>query len=167
MLKKCVECGRLFSGEGDKCSKCSIETVEVNKISQCAVCGVFTLDLIQGLCRKCAVKDPDIDNFKIVRDYLYDNPKLNIRTLSLDTGVSISEINTYVVEGRLDVVSGVSFDENRRCKSCGAVIASGAYCTTCQRNYDRILETKRQLERSISNKSAKKLKVSSSGFKSI
>jgi len=151
MLKTCSECNRLFKGEGTKCSKCSSMPEDVNSLEACCKCGVVSGNLISGYCMKCAVREESVDNFKVVRNYLYANPGLDIRTLSNATMVSMIEINSYIVAGKLDVLEGVNTITSGKCEECGAEISTGSICMSCKRNRVQIERIKSQINQKISN----------------
>ena len=83
-LKNCVECGRTFASKDG-----------------------------EKLCKRCLDKKVE-DDFKKVRDYLYDHPGADISDVSEHTGVE--EKNSIL-----------------KCKSCGKPIKSGRLCEECKK----------------------------------
>lgn len=95
----------------------------------CARCSkVF--DYVNGppLCPSC--RSQDENDFKKVRDYLYDNPESTIVAVSKELNVSIKKINRFIKEGRLEIkrFKNISME----CRSCGKPIDTGEYCDKCK-----------------------------------
>lgn len=80
------------------------------------------------LCPKC--RNDDSGDLRIVKDYLYDNPKATIKNVSEDTEVSHSKILKFLREEKIEIAEG---SENMilDCERCGKAIRSGRYCDKC------------------------------------
>lgn len=99
-LKNCEKCGRIFGSEND-----------------------------QRLCNKCLLVNIE-DDFKLVRNYLYDHPGADVSEVSEATGVSKQVILKLLKEERIEVVDS----ENLllKCEDCGKSIKSGRKCEACK-----------------------------------
>lgn len=81
------------------------------------------------LCPKC--RHEDLENeFKLVKDYLYDNPGAEIKEVSEETGVSTQKILKFLREGRIEISEG-SHNALLECEHCGKAIRSGRFCEKC------------------------------------
>lgn len=100
-LKNCIECGRSFASKDG-----------------------------EKLCKRCLDKKVE-DDFKKVRDYLYDHPGADIKEVSDVTGVEEKIILKLLRQDRIEVVD----EENSilKCKSCGKPIKSGRLCDDCKK----------------------------------
>lgn len=100
------------------------------ELKNCPNCGKLFVYVTKNLCPACAEKDEE--NFRNVKDYLYENPEATIDEVSEKTGVDTKKILEYLKEGRLilkqnnpDVLS---------CESCGNPILTGRFCKNCITN---------------------------------
>jgi len=98
-------------------------------VRNCKECGkIFQYDGISKLCYECRKKDDE--NYKVVKEYLYENPKATIIQVSEATGVSEEKILRYLREGRLEITGdhpGFVLD----CERCGKAIRTGRFCSEC------------------------------------
>ena len=80
------------------------------------------------ICFDC--KQQDEENFKRVKEYLYDNPKASLFEVSKELEISVQQIRMYLKEGRLEIIGdgGNMFLE---CERCGKSIVTGRYCEGC------------------------------------
>jgi len=71
------------------------------------------------------------DEFKVVKEYIYDNPGATISEVSQETEVSVEKIMRFLREERLEIKS-----ENSNlvlgCERCGRSINSGRFCENCK-----------------------------------
>lgn len=114
------------------------------------------------LCPKC--RNDDSGDLRIVKDYLYDNPKATIKSVSENTEVSHSKILKFLREEKIEIAEG---SENMilDCERCGKAIRSGRYCDKCVNELksefknmaDSMTETKKPKE--VPKKSEAKLFV--------
>ncbi len=101
----------------------------MHNIRNCKECGkIFQYDGISKLCYQCR-KDDD-DNYKKVREYIYEHPKASIGVVSEETDVPDDTILRYLREGRLEL-SGDSTGLVLDCERCGKAIRTGQYCNDC------------------------------------
>jgi len=118
-------------------------------VRNCKKCGKI-FNYIGGLpiCPVCKQKDEE--DFKRVKEYLYENPGANITQISTDLDISVETIKRYLKEGRLEIIG----DEGNlilECEMCGKAIKTGRYCELCERELTRELKsTANQLSKTIS-----------------
>lgn len=79
-----------------------------------------------SFCPKC-IQELD-EQYKPVRDYLYDSPNATIDEVVEATGVNQRVILFYLRDGRLQMVNSCGL---LRCEQCGASINSGRFCDKC------------------------------------
>ncbi|SES84159.1 flagellar operon protein TIGR03826 [Natronincola peptidivorans] len=79
------------------------------------------------LCSRCG--NTDEDDFKKVKEYLYDNPGASIIEVSEATDVSEKKILRFLRENRIEIKE----EDNMLldCERCGASIRSGRFCDSC------------------------------------
>lgn len=97
-------------------------------VRNCARCNkVFEYFSGPPLCQRC--KDQDDEDFKRVREYLYDNPLSSIIDVSKALDISVGKISRFIREGRLETKKYNNI--TIKCKSCGIPIKTGQYCPKC------------------------------------
>ena len=96
-------------------------------LKNCAKCGrMFSATLDQKHCSKCTENDEE--EFKVVREYIYDNPGCNIGEVAEATEVDEDKILKFLKQGKLELKGeGVGYG----CDKCGINITSGKYCEKC------------------------------------
>lgn len=108
------------------------------EVRNCKDCGKL-FNYIGGIpvCPTCSKKIEE--KFVEVKEYIYNNPGVNINQVAEENDVSVKQIKQWVREERL------CFAENSElgieCEKCGAMIKTGRFCQKC----------KKQLEDSLSN----------------
>ncbi len=85
----------------------------------------------QDLCSKCGAEYIEED-FRKVRDYLYDYPGSDVKEVSEATGVAEVVILRLLKQERIEVVKDKSLV--RRCEKCKKIIQSGRNCEDCNNN---------------------------------
>jgi len=99
----------------------------------CEKCGrVFKTIAGIKLCSRC--RETDDDMYKVVREYIYDNPNSTVPEVSEATDVPESKILHFLREGRLETVGQAMLID---CEKCGVAIASGRYCDACTNEMSR------------------------------
>ncbi|HHV59487.1 MAG TPA: MerR family transcriptional regulator [Clostridiaceae bacterium] len=97
----------------------------------CIRCGkVFTYVYGLPICNDCRKQDEE--DFKRVKEYLYDNPGASMSQVASDLGISVKKIKNFLREGRLEIV-GDGANMFLECERCGKSIKSGLYCEECER----------------------------------
>jgi hypothetical protein len=80
----------------------------------------------QLFCSKCRPNDDD--DFRIVREYVYDHPNSTVRDVHEATEVPEELILKFLRQGRLTLKDdGVGLE----CERCGTSISSGRFCDNC------------------------------------
>lgn len=98
-------------------------------VRNCKDCGKM-FNYIGGppLCITCLKKLDD--KFAIVKEYIYDNPGVDIQQVSQENEVSVQQIKKWIKEEKL------SFSEDSQvgleCESCGTMIRTGRFCVHCK-----------------------------------
>lgn len=103
----------------------------------------------EPICPVC--RQQDEEDFKRVKEYLYDNPGASMSQISSELEISIERIKRYLREGRLEILNeeGNLFLE---CEMCGKAIKSGRFCEECERSLSRDLRfTASQMNQKISD----------------
>ncbi|NLD49160.1 MAG: MerR family transcriptional regulator [Clostridiaceae bacterium] len=80
------------------------------------------------ICLEC--RKLDDEDFKRVKEYLYDNPGASINQVSVELEISVQRIKGYLKEGRLEIV-GEGGNLILECESCGRSIRTGRFCNEC------------------------------------
>lgn len=105
------------------------------ELKNCKKCG-RTFGSVDGedFCSKCKVVDLEQD-FKKVRDYLYDNPGAIIEEVHEATGVDKAVIIKFLRDERIEIVE----DDNSllRCQRCSVSIKTGKFCEKCKVEIDK------------------------------
>lgn len=99
----------------------------MGELKNCKKCGrMFSSIGGQLFCSKCR---PDDENeFRIVREYIYDNPDSTVHDVHEGTGISEELILKFLRQGRLVLKGeGVGLE----CERCGKSITSGRFCDAC------------------------------------
>ncbi len=99
--------------------------LEMN-VRNCKNCGLlFKTTRKETLCLKCV--EEELEAYKIVREYVYDNPEALIMEVVEATRTTKAKILQYVREGRLILIGSKLID----CGRCGIGILTGKYCKPC------------------------------------
>jgi len=98
------------------------------ELRNCPVCGKVFLYTTRNLCPDCAAKEEE--EFKKVRDYLYEVPGATMEEIAEKTGVSVKKILEFLKEGRL-ILKKDNANILLKCERCGAPILTGRYCEKC------------------------------------
>ena len=107
-------------------------------IRNCIKCGrIFQYDGFNKKCERC--RRDEEEDFKKVKEYLYDNPGATITEVSEETGVEEDLILKYLRQGRLEISSeGGSLVLD--CERCGRAIRTGKFCDQCAEEMARELK---------------------------
>lgn len=102
-------------------------------LKNCAKCGrMFAGESHQRFCSNCSENDED--QFKIVREYIYDNPNSTVKETAEATEVSEEKILKFLRQGKLTLKGdGVGLD----CERCGKSITTGRFCDACAREMEQ------------------------------
>lgn len=106
-------------------------------LQKCKMCGKLIGETPSGYCENCKTLAPEFSNLHKVKDYLYEFPNSNIQTVSIDTGVSVTEICKYIRDGAIVEVSGFSAVADNTC-SCGKPLKGNErMCADCKRENEK------------------------------
>ncbi len=116
----------------------------------CSRCGkLFTYAYGTVLCDSC--KKSDEDDFRKVKDYLYNHPGANLSKIAIDLDISVKRIKNFLREGRLEI-SGDGANLFLDCEKCGMSIKTGLYCEECEKALKNDLsKTASELSKSLNN----------------
>jgi flagellar operon protein (TIGR03826 family) len=111
----------------------------MSNVRNCRRCGKL-YNYIGGapICSSCREKDEE--DFKRVKEYLYENPGATLSEVANTLEVSVEKIRRFLREGRLEIVGddGNMFLE---CENCGKAIRTGRFCDQCGRDIQKELQT--------------------------
>lgn len=99
------------------------------ELKNCPRCGKLFAYSCSSICNNCL--NAEEEEFKLVKEYIYDNPGAIIPEVSDATGVSVDKIMRFLREERLEISSENS-NLILECESCGKPIKSGKYCEECK-----------------------------------
>ena len=94
------------------------------QIVNCPKCKKVFNKTFHPICDNCLQEEEVV--FEKVREYLKDNPNINVQELSQATEVSTKKILDYVREGRIVILSAKIF-----CERCEKPVLAGRYCDKC------------------------------------
>jgi flagellar operon protein (TIGR03826 family) len=104
------------------------------EIRNCPRCGKIFTYLGRPICSKCV--EIEENEFKLVKEYIYDNPGATISEVSQETGVTVEKIMRFLREERLEIKS-----ENcnllLECEKCGRSIKTGRFCEKCKEQINK------------------------------
>lgn len=103
------------------------------QLAKCKWCGKPFQSFGLSFCPKC-IQELD-EQYRPVRDYLYDNPNATIEEVEEATGVSKRIVLYYLRDGRLQMTNSSGL---LRCEQCGEPINSGRLCDKCASRIEQI-----------------------------
>jgi flagellar operon protein (TIGR03826 family) len=98
-------------------------------IRNCPRCGKLFSYVRSPICPLCQEKDEE--EYKVVKEYIYEHPGVNITIVAEETGVSVEKILRFLREERLELVSD-SDNLILECERCKVPIRTGRYCEKCK-----------------------------------
>ena len=118
-------------------------------IIQCSFCKKPFQSFGGRICGNCLEKiDKD---FVIVRDYIYENRKADMDTVSEETGVPKQIILHLLKEGRLIIDDPEDSGGLLHCEVCRKPIRTGRMCANCKDNVSstmqKSMETHKEMDR--------------------
>lgn len=99
------------------------------ELRNCIRCGKVFAYTYNPVCNKCLEQEEE--EFKRVKEYIYENPGSTAYEVSEATGVSVEKIMKFLREERLEL-SSENANLLLECESCGRPIKSGRYCEECK-----------------------------------
>ena len=110
----------------------------MGELKNCKRCGaMFNYVVGHPICGRC--RKADEEDFKKVKNYLYDNPGSSPPEIAVEVDVSVEKIRRYLKEGRLEIVGDAS-NMVLACEKCGMSIRTGRYCDECERDMKKELK---------------------------
>jgi flagellar operon protein (TIGR03826 family) len=109
------------------------------------------------ICPKCKQNEEEL--FQIVKAYLRKNPGATMSEVSQETEVSISLIESFLKQGRLEVAPNSPIALG--CEGCGTRILTGRFCSKCHASLvDDLADAAKDITKSkdTANKSAEKMR---------
>ncbi len=103
-------------------------------VRNCPRCGKIFNRVRRDICPACAQKEDS--DYETVRDYIYENPKVDVQTVSEETGIPVETIMKFLREDRLVNLSGIPV---LHCDTCGTGIPSGRFCDPCKAKLEKEL----------------------------
>ncbi len=87
----------------------------------CKNCGTLFTSYGSKICPECT--DKEEDEFRIVRDYIWDNPGGNMKQVSEATEVDLEKIMKWLREERLilKMENGEAFDSGLKCMTLSLI----------------------------------------------
>ena len=98
-------------------------------IRNCPRCGRVFAYYGRTICRRCM--EAEEEEFKIVKEYIYEYPGATVYEVSDATDVSVDKIMRFLKEERLEITSEHS-NLLLECERCGVPIKTGKYCQKCK-----------------------------------
>ena len=80
------------------------------------------------ICSKCKTVEEEM--FQRVKEYLRENPGESMNIVSEETEVSVSLIEKFLRQGRLEVTPDSQI--TLTCEMCGKRITTGRFCAACK-----------------------------------
>ena len=98
-------------------------------VKNCRKCGKL-FNYISGMpiCQGC--KDKNEEVFQQVKKYIRENPRADIREVSMECEVETGQIQQWIREERLEFTDDSPI--KLPCENCGAMIRAGKYCEKCK-----------------------------------
>lgn len=156
------ECSRVLKEAGAKeiiglaiTSSKKIKDVREVNVRNCRSCGkIYQYDGF-NVCHSCR-KDA-IEDFKKVKEYIYEYPGANISEVHEGTEVGVDKIIEFLKEGRLEIAEGGNLI--LECENCGVSITTGRFCDKCtsqlQRELGGVVDSARNQNKETSRNEAK------------
>ncbi len=118
----------------------------MNKLKNCSECGKVYMEIGQGMCPNCFIKEQEAE--QIVYSFVRDHDKCSIKDIVEGTGVKEKVIFRMLKAGRF-IASGLEI--SYPCQGCGTPITTGKLCPKCSKDIIN------QAERLRAEKNAKKV----------
>ena len=114
------------------------------EIRNCPRCGKIFTYIGKPICNKCI--ETEENEFKVVKEYVYDNPGATISEVSQETGITVEKIMRFLREERLEIRAENS-NLFLECERCGRSIRSGRFCDNCKGQINREFKREFGLDR--------------------
>jgi predicted amidophosphoribosyltransferase len=99
------------------------------EVGRCENCGGLLRDSGLGIyiCSQCGCET--LSEFGKVKKYIEENGPSNAYNISQGTGVSVSKIDKFLRQGKIEIPEGS--ESYISCEMCGTDIRYGRYCPAC------------------------------------
>ena len=101
----------------------------MNKLKNCSECGKLYMEIGQGMCPDCIVREQEAE--QIVYSFVRDHDKCSIKDIVEGTGVKEKVVFRMLKAGRF-IASGLEI--SYPCQGCGAPITTGKLCSKCSKD---------------------------------
>ncbi|MCK8824169.1 flagellar protein [Fuchsiella alkaliacetigena] len=130
-------------------------------LKNCSRCGqLFTpITSRNKICRDCQQEEEE--DFRKVKEYIYDNFQPTLVETSEETGVSVKRIKKFIREGRLIEMDLSDFKVE--CKRCEADIVEGDYCKECRNELSEGLKSQSKKKQSEEPQEPKEQEIKQKG----
>ena len=118
----------------------------MNKLKNCSECGRVYMEIGQGMCQDCFLKEQEME--QVVYSFVRDHDKCSIKEIVDGTGVKEKVVFRMLKAGRF-IASGLEI--SYPCQACGAPITTGKLCAKCSK------DIRNQAERLKAEKNMKKV----------
>ncbi len=98
-------------------------------IRNCPRCGKIFGYIGRPICNSC-MQDEE-DEFKKVKEYVYENPGANMAEVSQATEISVDKIMRFLRDERLEI-TGDDSNMILECERCSKAIKTGRFCDHCK-----------------------------------
>jgi hypothetical protein len=113
----------------------------VREVNNCMICNYTLRSRSDLICHFC-IRNEDL-LFRLVRNYVYDNPKCTMIEAALCTGVPTRIITKFLREERLEITDETA--DFLLCMKCKKPIKSGKLCDPCKKSVsDFTLQIKKE-----------------------
>lgn len=115
------------------------DSYQMLEVGRCENCGGLLKDAGLGIyiCSQCGHEM--LSEFGKVKKYIEENGPSNAYKISQGIGVSVSKIDKYLRQGRIEIPEGS--ESYISCEMCGTDIRYGKYCPTCATKLKKQLMT--------------------------
>ena len=101
----------------------------MNKLKNCSECGKVYMEVGQGMCPDCVLKEQESE--QVVYAFVRDHDKCSIKEIVDGTGVKEKVVFRMLKAGRF-IASGLEI--SYPCQGCGAPITTGKLCSKCSKD---------------------------------
>lgn len=111
------------------------------EFKNCKKCGKFFTSYGSKLCSEC--QEEEEEEFRAVRDFIYEYPGVNMKQVAEGTEVPLDKILKWLKEERLILKlndNGDMPDTGLNCEKCNKPISTGKFCDYCKKDISTSLK---------------------------
>lgn len=98
-------------------------------VKNCRKCGkIFNYISGMPICPACRDKNEEL--FQVVKKFIRENPRADIREVSMACEVETTQLQQWIREERLEFTEDSPI--KLPCENCGVMIRAGKYCERCK-----------------------------------